>query len=518
MVTTKPAVTIGDRLEAWACWLDRRSTVIVLALAGLYLILIHHSVYRHLWFDELHTFYIAQAPSFSRFVEEVRLLDLNPPLQYALVRISFDLFGISELTTRLPMVLTYFLGSVCFFIFLRRRIGSLWAATGVLLGWYSQFFYLSTEARPYAMLIGFLGLTVMSWDFAISGERRAWALGGISVGALSMMFSHVFAPLWITPLWVAEIIRSWKQRRFDWPVCMTLIFPLAACVTYFPLISGVSGGIIPPQFLGSVQKTTSLYLTILILDVTPVVVAALSAFAIAAWRRSTAKLAFSGPDLALCLTFLLLPVLLNAISFYKHIPYYDRYASPAAEMISVLIVLFVAYESKANRLSGFVAAGVIFAFLVSSPLLAGLDHEPFQAANQVPRISISRTPFGQVHPELPLVINNALVFLELDHYELPDVLARLYYVTDVDSALKYTRSNVTEGLPVLKQYFPIRANVSRYSDFISTHRHFLIWGRMDDELGWLLRKLRADGVGLRKLGDFQSADYGGELYEVMLDQ
>jgi len=518
MLTTRPAVTVGDRLEMWACWLDRRSTLIILALAGLYLTLIHHSVYRHLWYDELHTFYIAQAPSLSRFVEEIRLLDLNPPLQYALVRISFDLFGVSELTTRLPMILIYFLGSVCFFTFMRRRVGSLWAAAGVLLGWYSQFFYLSTEARPYAILIGFLGFTVMSWDYAVSGVRRGWSLIGISVGALCMILSHVFAPLWIMPLWAAEIVRTWKQRRIDWPVWMTLTLPLSACVTYLPLIRGVSGGVIPPQFLGSIQKTISLYLTILILDVTPVLVAAFSAFAIAVWRKCKAKPGFSSPDLALCLVFLLLPVLLNVISFYKHIPYYDRYASPAALMMSILILLFIAYESKVNRLSGLVATFIIFAFLISSPLLRGLDHEPFQAANQIPRMSISRTPFGQIHPELPLVINNALVFLELDHYELPDVLARLYYLADVNFALKYTNSNITEGLPVLKAYFPIRANVAPYSEFISTHRHFLVWGRMDDELGWLLRKLRADGVDVKELGDFESADYGGELYEVTLDQ
>jgi hypothetical protein len=39
-----------------------------------------------------------------------------------------------------------------------------------------------------------------------------------------------------------------------------------------------------------------------------------------------------------------------------------------------------------------------------------------------------------------------------------------------------------------------------------------------DELGWLLRKLRTDGVDVKELGDFESADYGGELYEVTLDQ
>lgn len=510
-------MTIGDRLEKWACWLDRRPALIVLALTAFYAVLIRQLAYRRLWFDELHTFYIAQAPTLSRLLEEIRLLDLNPPLQYLLVRISFKVFGISELTARLPMILIFFLGSMCTFAFLRRRVGVLWAAAGVQLAWYTRGFYLAAEARPYGILIGCLGVTLMSWDFAASGIRRRWALTGIAIGALGMILSHAYAPLWIMPFWAAEAVRDWKKRRIDWPVWVALVLPLGGCVTYLPLVRNAAGGAFPPQLGGSVEAAAFFYLRILISDFLPILLAGTAAFTIAAWRKTKSTENLGGPQSSLFLASLLPPALLNALSVFKHIPYYDRYGSPTAFMIAIAILLFMAYESRANRLSGLLTVLIFFGFSVVIPI--ELLPPPFVDAKQVPRISINRTPFGRIHPQLPLVINSALVFLEIDHYEEnPAVLSRLYYLSDRTSSLTYTHTDVTEGLPLLKRYFPIRASVVPYSAFIAQHRHFLVWGRTDDQFGWLLRKLRADGVTVTELGAFDSEDYAGSLYEVTLDR
>ena len=85
-----PSVTVGDRLEAWACRLDRRWVPIILMLGAIYVALIAPSVHRHLWFDELHTYYIAQATSVRQFVEEIRVLDLNRFLTFLLARASMS--------------------------------------------------------------------------------------------------------------------------------------------------------------------------------------------------------------------------------------------------------------------------------------------------------------------------------------------------------------------------------------------------------------------------------------------
>jgi hypothetical protein len=124
--------------------------------------------------------------------------------------------------------------------------------------------------------------------------------------------------------------------------------------------------------------------------------------------------------------------------------------------------------------------------------------------------------FDRIHPELPLVANSALTFLEMDHYERPALLGRLYYLVDPVSSIKYTQSNMTEGLLVMKQYFPIRANVSSYAGFMATHRHFLVWGVMDQQ-GWLLRKLKTEGARITKIGKFDTPYADSQLSEVTLD-
>jgi len=122
-----------------------------------------------------------------------------------------------------------------------------------------------------------------------------------------------------------------------------------------------------------------------------------------------------------------------------------------------------------------------------------------------------------IHPELPLVADSILTYLEMDHYENPALVARLYYLVDQESAIKYAKSNLMEGLLVIKQHFPIRANVSSYDAFAATHRHFLVWGEIDREQGWLLRKLETEGAQVKELGDFDSSYKDSKLYEVTLN-
>src|SRR6476659_6189756 len=134
------AVSMGDRLESWAKQTDRRPFLVLAFLGALYVVLVLPSVHSHLWFDELNTYYIAQASSPARMIEEIRILDLNPPLMYVLVSASMDLFGHSEFGVRLPVMLGFFAASAGMFWFLSRRAGVFWAAASVGLFWYSPFF------------------------------------------------------------------------------------------------------------------------------------------------------------------------------------------------------------------------------------------------------------------------------------------------------------------------------------------------------------------------------------------
>jgi len=505
-------MSLGDRLEKWAWWLDRRPVLIVTLLAAIYMALMAPSVHRHLSYDELHTFYIAQAPGVRQFVDQIRLLDLHPPLTFLLVRASIGVLGPTELGARLPIMLASFLGSMGLLVFVARRVGPLWGAAGVELFWCNTFFYYAGEARPYGLLLGFFGLTLVSWDYATQGGSRRWALTGVAVGATGMLLSHIFAPLWIMPFWVAELVRSWRERRIDYPLWSALTLPLTFCLLYIPLVQNVAPVVFPPQFRGSVTLAAAFYVLIFLQVWPALIIASVAAFAIAFWRRNAAaqssdsqagrETGFQTPDLALLLTSLLLPALLNAVSVLRHIGFYARYGYLTVLTTNLLILLIIAHRSRANRLSGLVAALIILGFTLY----------PSAPRQQ----SVARQDFDQVHPELPFVANSAFTFLEMDHYERPALLARLYYLVDPESSMKYAQSNLTEGLLTMKQYFPIRSNVSSYADFAAAHRHFLVWGETGEQQGWLLTKLKAEGAQVTELGRFRSPYPDSRLYEVTL--
>jgi Dolichyl-phosphate-mannose-protein mannosyltransferase len=515
---------VGDRLEAWAARLDRHRLGIAVLLLAIYVALVAPSVRRHLWFDELHTVYIAQATSIRQFIDEIRLLDLNPPLTYLLVRVSMKIFGATEVGARMPIILGYFAGSMAFFLFASRRVGALWAATGVGLFWYSQGFYFATEARPYAVLLGCFGIMLLCWDHATqtvgSVRMRRWWLAGLVAGEIGMLLSHVYAPLWIALFFAAEAMWSYQKRHIDWSLWAALILPMTVCVSYLPLIDNVSQGVFPPEFQGSFSKASWFYVRALFQIMPPLLVGGLTAFAIAAWRRKTgaeSELSASdtnripAPELVLLLCSLAPPAVLNAIAVREHIAFYDRHAFLTTFTVVILLLLFIAYESRANRLSGLAAAVITLGFTVFLPARNLVPH----AAASDP--AILRTDFERVLPDLPFVTNSVFTYLEMDHYEGEAFVKRLYYLADPGLSIKYKQSNLTEGVPLMKQYFPIRANVSSYAEFVKTHRHFLVWGEMDFN-GWLLHKLKDDGARLIEIGNFKTAYLDSKLYEVHLDR
>ena len=518
-------MTTGDRLERWAWWLDRRPTLIVVTLAALYIALVAPSVHRHLWYDELHTFYIAQASSIRLFAEEVRLLDLNPPLSYLLVRASIGVVGPTELGARLPSIIGYFVGSMGLLVFIARRVGPLWGAAGVGLFWYNQFFSLATEARPYGILLGFFGLTMASWDVATTvPSGRRWALAGVAAGATGMLLTHVYAVIWIMPFCIAEVVRYWRTRRTDWPLWAALVLPLAACLTFIPLVQKAAHIVFPPIFEGSAPRLLMFYLAMFLQASPPLAAGSLAAFGVAVWLGSKARMesslepatatAMTAEELAFLVAALLPPVVLTAMSVHNHFALYDRHAILTVLTANLMVPLYIARQAHGSRPSGLVAAFVILGFTL---LLPGLGLAP-QTSRVEASGTTARKDFDRIHPELPLVANSALTYLEMDHYESPELLGRLYYLVDPESSIKYAHSSLTEGLLVMKQYFPIRANVSPYADFAATHRHFLVWGEPEQQQGWLLTKLKAEGAQITELGHFDSPYPDSHLYDVIVNR
>jgi hypothetical protein len=67
---------------------------------------------------------------------------------------------------------------------------------------------------------------------------------------------------------------------------------------------------------------------------------------------------------------------------------------------------------------------------------------------------------------------------------------------------------------MLRKWFPIRAHLEDYRQFISTHSHFLVLAEYDFPMDWVMRKMLDDDIPLTFKGQFASSHGNVILVEV----
>ena len=492
----------------------KASSIALVILILIYLTLTALASSRRLWHDELLTFYIATAPNLSRLWQESPL-DLNPPLEYFAVRATTGLFGLSGYAVRLPSILAFLFGSLCLYRFVARKFDRWYGLLAILVFWASPFFYYATEARPYGLLIGLLGLTLLLWRRAAEPNRSsgwAWLLG-LSVSA--MMLSHLMAPLYVVPFCLAELVCAYRLRKFRFEIWAALLLPCVIPFLYLHLMSRFEAIIFPPGFQASFRKIAESYYGSLKLEALPLLVAlglALSSATPRSHTDSRERRQLSSSEIALAAGFLAMPAIVNLVLMPTHGAYFDRYAFPVEFGYALVTVFFLASQTNLSRGAPIAASGVLLLFVCAFNLGPGFEESVWARR---PSPDATRILDG-MRPDLPLVAASGLTFLELDHYGDPPTIARLYYLTDRNLATRYASATIFEGMPEAKEFFPIRAHVARYSEFLRGHSKFLVLGTPDYPEDWLLRALLDSHATVQYLGDFPGPYKDKQFYLVTI--
>ncbi len=379
---------------------SKRSGSIALALAILaYILLTGLASSRLFWHDELFTLYISTAPSWGRFWQEMQL-DLNPPLQYLAVRASTALFGESGYAVRLPFIIAFLLGSLCLYKFVARRLSVWYGLLAMLVLWASPFFYYATEARPYALVIAFLGLSLLCWQQAVRPERSAASFLLLALSITGMMLSHLMALLYVTPFFLAEVVRTYRLRKLDFAIWSALLVPCAIPFIYLRLMARFEASIFPPVFQASLRRIVEAYYGSLKVEALPLLFALLLAWLITSpdlrnegregWRMSTT-------ELALTAGFLAVPAVVNLALMRTHGAYFDRYALPVTFGYALAIAFFLASRTDLSSLAPLAAGSVLFLFVIAFNLGPGLKRSVWAhrgAARRSVRENIRSDPAG----------------------------------------------------------------------------------------------------------------------------
>lgn len=517
------------RLDAIAASLEVNPWAIFAMVFILYAVYVAtHARGRLLWNDELFTYYIAQAPTFGRMLKEASGIDLNPPLYYVAARFFIRLFHPSGFSVRLPSMIGFLLAACLLYSFVRRRFTPIYGLLSALVLLGSVYKPYAYEARPYALVLTFLGFAAVGWQRAIEENNRSrwFAFLLLAFGGFGMLLSHVLALIAYGAFFFAELVRWVIRRKPDWALWACLALPLITVVLYVPLLHSHGAGSYPLEFQASFTRLSESY-TAVWTSLAPLLAVAMIVIVLLGAQNASppapareGQSGFSGAEWSFAVYLFFVPLIVTIIFMRSHSAYFDRYGMPAIFGASLMVPGLVAGWTRVNRVAGLLAA-IVFAFGVVPPM-AFVTYAQ-KIAHQSPASSPdltgeSYTPLADVEPSLPFVDASGLTFLEMDSRGDQAFLSRVYYLTDPEAAMRYSHATIFDGLGALRSVFPIRANVVPYRQFIRQHPKFLVYGTVDYPEDWLLRKLLADGASVRYLGDFASGFKDSALYEITLPQ
>ena len=477
-------------------------------------IVIVESQNKLMWHDELFTYYIAQAPNLSTLIHQTRTVDLNPPLSYLLVRGLFHLLPPNATVIRIPSMAGFVLCMWCVYSFLVRKINTVWGIVGVVLLATGTAYTYAFEARPYGLMLGFVGLAFVGWQRATDDrEKSLLGLFLLVLGGLGALLSHVFALFAWMILILAELVRVRMCRRPDWNVLLALLLPLIAVVTYIPLLRTHAISYYPSAF--QPKQFTIIAYYILTLAQPAFSVVYMMIFTMVFVKRRTfkphGKLPLSTPERVALYGFLAVPAILMLYLMHAHAAFFFRYGIVANFSIAVLVAVFSGWFAQGSRTVAWLTALVL---ILWSPLPSAIVTYALHPS----RLSLSIRKPGtceacgladRLAAKLPFVDASGLTYMEMDNREDNGFLSRVYYLTDPSASVQYALANIFRGMQSLKDAFPIRANVEPCSAFVRQHPTFLVWEPATIPKDWLLKKLKADGANLcllRTLSDEQFKD------------
>ena len=469
-----------------------------------------------MWNDELYTFYIARLPT-MRDVWSALLArgEQLPPSFYIPTRVAFELFGISNVSVRLPEILGFWMMMACVLIFVARRTSWFAALVGATFPLVTSAYYYAFEARPYGLVMGFGALALLCWQDVTMDRRRLVSLAGLAASLGAAISMHYYSVFMILPFALGEAVRTAARRRMDiavWGALAVAVLPIAAFLPLIRAASAYSGAFwSPPQWLNMPE----FYHHLLAPAVVPLVAVIVFGVIHGTIARDTAATsekhhAFSFPahELAAACGFILIPVIAVVVAKVVTGAFTHRYAMSAVIGAAVFAGFGAASAFRTQPLMRLLSVACLagwFAFGVVRELI-----EPTDFSQPLSRATIER-PSEWIRAtnekDLPLVVADPHSFTVLSHHGSDEIRSRIVYLADPERALKYLGHNSVERgmLDLLKPWF--RMNVTEFQPFMAEHSRFLVYGDFMRLafLNWLLPELQAQGMRIQLLNRAEGA-------------
>ena len=500
----EPAPASETRARRWA------PTLCLALLAAVYFIAESIRASRQkLWYDEILTFDAASLlPSLHTLWAFLKHgIEFNPPLSFILSAISEHVFGANEFGLRFPSLVEFAVMAACLYIFLKRRLPWTFAMAGMLAPLLTPAARYSHEARPYALVLALGSIALVAWQAAAEGRRRALALAAIGTSLGAALCAQPLAVALALPFVAGEMARALRRKRVDWPMwCAFASATPALAILWMLKSSGAATTYsrFSGSFAGHLAATYSQLLSSLM---APVAIAAILLLLLRTQDSEATPAGHGFPvhELAALTGFALIPLMAVPVSALGG-HYWVRYS--LACVIGVGGLCAAGLHGIADRMGGAERrAGAAVLMVFGAWFVAGqFKAEGMESDGGVAIVNSSdeiQADLDRIPDDAPIVIGPAMTFIELEHYAIPRVAARLYYLTDAAAAAAIDGDTAFEVKgPLLARYFPFRAHFADYHAFVAAHKRFYVVRPIRN----IAREYLAGRIDLQPRGTFWCAD------------
>jgi hypothetical protein len=451
-----------------------------------------------LWDDEFFTVYIARSPTLKDIWTALETgADQHPPFFYILTHFSIRLVGESHLAFRLPAIIGVWIMSMCLFAWVSRR-------TSTIFGLAAMFFVQATsaldyacEARGYGLMLGFSGLSVLSWQLAGEARWRRLAPLGIATGLAGAVASHYYSLLVVGPLVLGELVRSALNRRIHPTVWLSFLAPVVPLAIAAPLIEAAQGYSTTfwawpmwRQPLTFYAGTAGLSLSILVILVTLGIVA----FLVPRSKGTDSDTHSSEEgqqvaEMVVAIGLLALPLAGEVVAKLATNAWTSRYFLSSLFGLGIVLGLAMDYMFSRRRAVGLVVVSALAIVLCLRGYLTVVEHTAIvrQWSNHAKFLTSSTTD-GE-----PVYVPEVTAFHRLSYYAPRSLAGRLVYPSDPSSARKYlNHDTIDKGLLALRPWFPLR--VVEYSRLADNVPSYYLYGRGYNKWVWFYYRLGYEDV------------------------
>jgi hypothetical protein len=202
-------------------------------------------------------------------------------------------------------------------------------------------------------------------------------------------------------------------------------------------------------------------------------------------------------DVTLLVSLNLLPLILFVLMRITHGALLERYTLATA----IGVAFGIASAAYIAGPKGIVLLALFFFPKLGAQEMNFWGHRGLEAIHE---FSVqSPAEFGQIqdfvqsagYPDLPVVVTQGMVYLQIVHYSPPIWTKRLIYLTDPDKELAFEGADtVVKTMLGLRDFYPVQ--LASYGQFTKTQREFLVYS---DGPGWILDSLIREAASVRLL-------------------